>query len=79
MPRFLRPPAGGMVCHVLNRANARLPLFERPADYELFEQTLEQGHQRVPMRTLAFCVMPNHGTWCSGREPTATCRSSCDG
>ena len=51
---------GGMVCHVLNRANARLPLFEGPADYELFEQTLEQAHQRVAMRTLAYCVMPNH-------------------
>ena len=51
---------GGMVCHVLNRANARLPLFECPADYELFEQTLEQAHQRVAMRTLAYCVMPNH-------------------
>jgi len=51
---------GGMVCHVLNRANARLPLFECPADYGLFEQTLEQAHQRVAMRTLAYCVMPNH-------------------
>ena len=60
MPRYLRPPTGGMVCHVLNRANARLPLFKCPADYELFEQTLQQAHQRVAMRTLAYCVMPNH-------------------
>jgi hypothetical protein len=59
MPRYMRPPTGGMVCHVLNRANARLPLFECPADYELFEQTLQQAHQRVAMRTLAYCVMPN--------------------
>jgi putative transposase len=49
-----------MVCHVLNRANARLPLFECPADYELFEHTLQQAHQRVAMRTLAYCIMPNH-------------------
>ena len=60
MPRFSRPPTGGIVCHVLNRANARLPLFEQTGDYELFERTLEQAHQRVPMRTLAYCVMPNH-------------------
>jgi len=49
-----------MVCHVLNRANARLPLFGCPADYELFERTLAEAHQRVAMRTLAYCVMPNH-------------------
>ena len=60
MPRHLRPPSGGIVCHVLNRANARRPLFENVGDYELFEQTLGQAHERVPMRTLAFCVMPNH-------------------
>ena len=60
MPRYLRPSTGGVVCHVLNRANAGMPLFECPADYELFEQTLQQAHQRLAMRTLAYCVMPNH-------------------
>jgi len=60
MPRFPRPPTGGIVCHVLNRSNARLPLFEQPADFELFERTLEQAHQRVAIRTLAYCVMPDH-------------------
>jgi hypothetical protein len=58
----MRPPTGGIVCHVLNRANARLPLFQCQGDYELFERTLQQAHQRVAMRTLASCVMPNH--WC---------------
>jgi len=37
---------------VLNRVNARLPFFECPADYELFEHTLAHAHQRVAMRTL---------------------------
>ena len=60
MPRYARPLTGGLVCHVLNRANARLPLFEGAADYEVFERTLEQAHQRVAMRTLAYCVMPDH-------------------
>jgi len=60
MPRFPRPPTGGIVCHALNRANAGLTLFDSAPDYELFEHTLAQAHQRVAMRTLAFCVMPNH-------------------
>jgi len=60
MPRSPRPATGGIVTHVLNRSNARLPLFERPGDYELFERTLEQARSRVPMRILSHCVMPNH-------------------
>lgn len=60
MPRCSRPSTGGIVCHVLNRANAQLTLFEHPADYELFERTLEQAHRRVPLRILSYCVMPNH-------------------
>ena len=49
-----------MVYHVLNRANARTQIFDSPADYELFEQVLEQGHERVAMRPVAYCLMPNH-------------------
>ena len=60
MPRCARLATGGLVCHVLNRANARLGLFEDAAGYALFEHTLEQAHRRVAMRTLAYCVMPNH-------------------
>ena len=33
MGRALRAAAGGMVYHVLNRANGRLPLFEKDGDY----------------------------------------------
>jgi putative transposase len=49
-----------MVYHVLNRANARLTLFETDADYEQFERVLAEAHRRTPMRTLAYCLMPNH-------------------
>ena len=49
-----------MIYHVLNRANGRLPLFETPADYEAFEKVLGEGHDRFPMRILAYCLMPNH-------------------
>jgi len=60
MPRSPRPATGGIVSHVLNRANARSRLFEQPADYELFERTLEQARRRTSMRILSYCVMPNH-------------------
>jgi putative transposase len=51
---------GGVVYHVLNRANARMPLFATPADYDAFERVLVEAHERMAMRTLAYCMMPNH-------------------
>jgi len=49
-----------MVFHCLNRAVARLTLFEKEADYEAFERVLEEAHERVPVRILAYTIMPNH-------------------
>ena len=46
--------------HALNRAVARLPLFEKDADFEAFERVIEYALQRDPTRILAYCVMPNH-------------------
>ena len=60
MPRTARVAPGGLVYHVLNRAVARLPLFEKIGDYEAFERVLGEAHQRTPTRILAYCVMPNH-------------------
>lgn len=60
MGRPLRAAEGGWVYHVLNRANARLPIFERPADYEAFERILAEGVERYQPRLLAYCLMPNH-------------------
>jgi REP-associated tyrosine transposase len=51
---------GGYCYHVLNRANGRLPLFESPGDYEHFLAILAKAHERVAMRTIGFCIMPNH-------------------
>jgi len=45
---------------VLNRANARRRIFDRDGDYLAFEQTLAEVQGRVPMRILAWCLMPNH-------------------
>ena len=50
-----------MCFHVLNRAVARLPLFEKSEDYLAFEWVLEQAVERVPLPILAYSVMPNHG------------------
>ncbi len=58
-----RPPRitdGGLVYHVLNRANAQMRIFDKAEDYQAFERILEQGVVRVKMRLLAYCVMPNH-------------------
>jgi putative transposase len=60
MGRALRTVAGGFAYHVLNRANARMRIFEKPKDYEAFEQILVEAVRRVRMRLLAYCVMPNH-------------------
>ena len=49
-----------MVFHVLNRANARSTIFEKPDDYAAFERVLREAQDRVDMRVLAYCLMPNH-------------------
>jgi putative transposase len=38
MGRPHRAALGGYVYHVLNRANARMTIFEHDADFEAFEQ-----------------------------------------
>lgn len=60
MGRPLRPTSADVVYHVLNRANARRTLFEDDGDYVAFERVLAQACERVAMRLLAYCVMPNH-------------------
>ena len=60
MGRSLRAAAGGVIYHVLNRANARGRIFEKPGDFEGFERVLGEAHARIPARILAYCLMPNH-------------------
>lgn len=49
-----------MVFHCLNRAVARLTFFEKDADYEAFERVLAEARERIPLRILAYTLMPNH-------------------
>ena len=60
MGRPHRSALGGYVYHVLNRANARMTIFEKDGDYEAFENVLLQAVERTRTRLLAYCVMPNH-------------------
>ncbi len=60
MPRRARSIQGGLVYHVLNRANARMTLFEKEEDYAAFERVLEEAQAREPLRILAYCLMPTH-------------------
>ena len=60
MPRRPRVCPAGVCFHVLNRAVARLPLFEKPEDYEAFERVLAEAFEREPLPIFAYCLMPNH-------------------
>jgi putative transposase len=60
VPRRARGPMPEFVYHVLNRGVRRAVLFEASSDYVAFEKTLLQATQRVDVRLLAYCAMPNH-------------------
>ncbi len=45
---------------MLNRAVARLPLFERAADYEAFTEVLQEALRRERLPIFAYSLMPNH-------------------
>jgi putative transposase len=45
---------------VLNRAVARLTLFEKPADYQAFLRVVDETWRHVPLPIFAMTVMPNH-------------------
>ena len=60
MPRRARAVVGGYAFHILNRANCRLRLFKKAADFQAFEQVLAEVFQRVPLRILAYTLMGNH-------------------
>lgn len=60
MPRRPRTATGGYIYHVLNRAVARATVFYKGGDYAAFERVLRQAKDKMPMRLLAYCLMPNH-------------------
>ena len=58
-----RPPSGHAIRRWLGAVPepAKLvPLFQKHGDYQAFERVLADALLRLPMRLLAFCLMPNH-------------------
>jgi putative transposase len=45
---------------VLNRANGRLRLCKKEADFAAFEQVLTEAYARVPLRVPGYVLMGNH-------------------
>jgi putative transposase len=72
MPRPPRTDQGGLVYHILNRANARATTLAHPADHAQLGGLLREERDRSGMRLLAWCLMPAAGTWCCGPSATAS-------
>ena len=61
MPRTARASVGDYCYHVINRGNGRAEVFHADGDYQAFVTLLSRGEsERMPMRLLAYCLMPNH-------------------
>lgn len=60
MPRTARAAVRNVCYHVLNRGNGRAAVFHKAGDFAAFVELLPRASQRVPMRLLGWCLMPNH-------------------
>jgi len=60
MPRRPRSGCGGLIFHVMNRGARKTQLFDTADDYAAFVRVLKCATGRVPMRILAYALMPNH-------------------
>ena len=60
MPRTARASQANWCYHVLNRGNARSEVFHKENDYRAFVALFERACERLPMRLIAYCLMPNH-------------------
>ncbi len=60
MPRTARASVGDYCYHVINRGNGRAEVFHAEGDYQAFVRLFREASVRVPMRLLAYCLMPNH-------------------
>jgi len=60
MARTARRAPGGVCYHAINRGNRRATVFHTDDDYDAFEHLIGRACVRVPMRVLAYCLMPNH-------------------
>ena len=45
---------------MINRGNARAQVYHNQSDYQAFLTLMKLAGERVSMRLLAYCLMPNH-------------------
>lgn len=64
MGKALRIDVGNEIYHVLNRANARMTIFENRNDYQSFETIIEEAKDRYPIQIFSYQIMPNHWHFC---------------
>jgi putative transposase len=60
MPRSRRLLLAGGYFHVVNRGNDRSVVFRQPTDFSAFLRLIEAAQERIRLRLLAYCLMPNH-------------------
>lgn len=60
MPRAARVDVKDHYYHVLNRASARLVIFDTQEQYSLFEAVLVEARNKYNVDIIAYCCMPNH-------------------
>jgi len=60
MPRSARASGGGYCYHVINRGNAKAEVFHKDENFGAFVRIMGESRIRVPMRVVAYCLMPNH-------------------
>ena len=51
---------GNMCYHVINRGNGGATVFHKQADYLRFTEMMCQACERLPLRVVCWCLMPNH-------------------
>ena len=68
MPRTRRHCPSGEIFHVLNRAVARLQIFEKPEDYDALMRVIEETFEIIPLPICSMVIMPNH--WHFVVQPT---------
>jgi putative transposase len=56
----VRASRGNICYHAINRGNGRAEVFHKAADYQRFTEMMQQACERLPLRVVGWCLMPNH-------------------